>query len=167
MTDRINALKAHLDKAVQGLPVDVSISHGPNRSFLDVRAYFTRDDRYDFECTWTFDGLRWDQPDVQTASKGGSYGDVRFAPPVPSAAEELFANIGNRIVGYGKLSPSEHSLLSVLTDIEFDVNDLSSQQMRDAIEVACRELTFRTFEQLVETVHDSARAKEFRANAQP
>jgi hypothetical protein len=160
--DRINTLCAEVKKAVEGLKVDVSMSRGPDQDYLDVRAYFQADPGHDFECTWTLNGLSWSEPSVLTAAKNGAYGDVQGVE-TPFAAQQFFDAVGQRVVGYGRLSSSEMALLSVLTDEEFDFNDVSGGKLREAIEVLHRELAFRTPARLVETIHDSRRAKEYRA----
>lgn len=160
--DRINTLYAEIKKAVEGLKVDVSMSRGPDQDYLDVRAYFHADAVHDFECTWTLNGLTWSEPSVEAALKDGAYGDFEGIE-TPTAAQQFFDAVGQRIVGYGRLSSSEMALLSVLTDQEFDFNDVSGGKLREAIEVLHRELAFRTPARLVETIHDSRRTKEYRA----
>ena len=59
MTDRISSLRNDIAKAVAGMKVDVSASRAADRDFIDVRAYHLNDPDYDFESTWTYDGLRW------------------------------------------------------------------------------------------------------------
>ena len=160
--DRINTLCLDIEKAVEGLKVDVSMSRGPDQDYLDVRAYFHADPVHDFECTWTLNGLSWSEPSVLAATKDGAYGDFEGIE-TPIAAQQFFDAVGQRVVGYGRLSSSEMALLSVLTDPEFDFNDVSGGKLREAIEVLHRELAFRTPARLVETIHDSRRTKEYRA----
>jgi hypothetical protein len=165
MHDRINTLQVQIRQAVEGLKVDVSVSRSPDQDYLDVRAYHNDDATFDFECTWTLEGSRWGQPAVLPAFKDGSYGDVETEVTVPEAAQTFFDDVGRRIGGYGRLGPSELALLGVLTDADFDFNDITGQKLREAVQVLHRELAFRTPERLVETLHDSARLKEFKAAA--
>ncbi|MCS4089885.1 hypothetical protein [Rhizobium sp. BK176] len=160
--DRINTLHKDVTKALEGFNVDVSMSRGPDQDYLDVRAYFQADPVHDFECTWSLDGLSWSEPSVLAAAKDGAYGDVEGIE-TPVAAQRFFDAVGQRVVGYGRLSSSEMALLSVLTDQEFDFNDVSGGKLREAIEVLHRELAFRTPARLVESIHDSRRTNEYRA----
>ncbi|MCV9963814.1 hypothetical protein OIU34_18210 [Pararhizobium sp. BT-229] len=159
--DRINTLRAEISKAVTGLKVDVAIFRSPDQDFLDVRAFFHDDPTYDFECTWTLAGFSWSEPGVLAAVKDGNYGDVEGVE-TPQAAQLFFDAVGKRIGGYGRLSASELALLSVVTDADFDFNEVSGDKLREAIRVLHRELAFRTPERLVETLHGSSRLKEHR-----
>lgn len=79
------------------------------------------------------------------------------------SATAFFQQVGQKVCGYGRLTYSEQALLSVLSDIDFDINEVSGDKLVSAIEVVTRELAFRTQERLVETVHDSAQSREFSA----
>ncbi|MBY3433119.1 hypothetical protein HFN89_02850 [Rhizobium laguerreae] len=160
MTDRINTLCTDIRKAVEGTKVDVTVSRSADQDYLDVRAYYHADPVHDFECTWTLNGISWSEPSILAALKRGSYGDVEGIE-TPAAAQLFFDSVGKRIGGYGRLSSSEMALLSVLTDADFDFNDVSGDTLREAAAVLHRELAFRTPARLVETIHDSRRAKEY------
>ncbi|MDW9478722.1 hypothetical protein GOB57_08395 [Sinorhizobium meliloti] len=157
MTDRINLIRTQIAKAVEGLNVDVTVSRSPDIDFIDVRAYYHADPVHDFECTWTLDGLRWSEPSVLPAFKDGAYGDIEHEVAVPADAQAFFDQVGKRVGGYGRLSPSEMAILAVLKDVGFDHNDLSGERLRAAVDVIHREIAFRTPERLLETAHDSRR----------
>jgi hypothetical protein len=163
VTDRFNTLTSELRKAVEVFQrVDVSPSRSPDQDIIYVRAYFVSDGGSDFQCTWALDGSRWSEPVVVPALNGSSFADVDREVAVPGEATVLFDAVAKRIGGIGRLNPSELALLNVLTDSEFDLNEIAGENIRAALDVLHRELAFRTPERLVETTHDSKRAKEYR-----